>query len=173
MSHHHALSIDIDTTALPSLRRSPDLGAPRAWARDLALVGGFTGLGLGFATPMGWDSLAITALLAAGLGAVLGLLVPRLLHPQVRKTPWLLLVAAGIGLGACWGGAAGLGGALLTGAPWMRATELGATAAAFQLGWLWLPLLLARASGREGGALALLACAIAPLVGWLATLHVG
>lgn len=164
-SIHRPVDSTVDTTV--------DLGSPRGWARDLGLVGTFTALGLAFANPMTWGALALTTLFAAGIGAGLGALVPRLMHPQVRKVPWLVLAVAGIGLGACWGGAAGLGGALLTGTPWMRATELGATAGAFQLGWLWLPLLLSRARGRRGTSLTLAACALAPLVGWGAALHVG
>ena len=147
-------------------------GTPTEWARDLALVGGVTTLALGAVTPLAWTTVSATALLAMIGGALLGATFPRLLHRRVRRKPWLLLAAAAVGLGACWGGAAGLIGAWLTGGgSWIDATELAGTATAAQLGWLWLPLVLRRARGRSSLGYVLAACAASPLVAYGAYLH--
>ena len=148
------------------------VGAPLAWARDLALVGAVTTLALGAVTPLSWWTVLAAASLAMIGGAALGAVVPRLLHRRVRRKPLVLLALAAVGLGACWGGGAGYLAAHLTGGPWVRTTELAATATAAQLGWLWLPLVLRRARGRSTVAYVLAACAAAPVASYLAYLHV-
>lgn len=148
------------------------LGEPICWARDLALVGGFTTLALGLVTPLRWDTVGVAAALVALTGAALGSVFPRLLHRQVRSKPILLLLAAGVGLGACWGAIAGLTAALLTAAPWVHAASLVGTATALQLGWLWLPLLLGHTCRKRVVEWVMLALLASPAVGWLAYQHV-
>ncbi len=157
------------TTTSPDL---PRLGAPRLWARDLAFVGAVTSLALGAVSPLSLPTVLATAGFAAGGGVALGLLVPRLFGRHVRRVPILILLAAGLGVGACWIGAAGTLGALATGGPWGWTAQIAATAGAAQLGWLWLPMLLGRARGRGSREWVLLACAAAPLIGYLAYQHV-
>ena len=149
-----------------------DLGRAEDWATELAVVGALTTLGLGLVSSLPGATLAAALALTALVGAGLGAIVPRLLHRHVRRVPILVLVVAGVGLGACWGAPAGYLAARLTGAPWIRTTALLATATAFQLGWLWLPVVLERARGRSPWPWVLAACLASPLVGWLAVQHV-
>lgn len=148
------------------------LGARRAWSLDLAFVGGVTTLALGVVSPLAVSTVLVASAICALSGVVLGALVPTLLAHRVRRKPVLLLLAAGAGLGACWIGFAGAGAAVLTGTSWRWALSIGATAGAVQLGWLWLPMLLARAKGRSTIEYVLLACLASPLVGYLAFRHV-
>ena len=98
--------------------------------------------------------------------------MPRIFHRHVLRVPVLVLLVAGVGLGACWGVGAGAVAALLTGSPMIWTAELLGTAAALQLGWLWLPTLLGRARGRSPWPFVAVACLLSPVVGWLAVQHV-
>lgn len=162
---HFTLSVDAERA------RERRLTAPRPWARDLALVGATTGVALAVATPLSWSLALLAGALAGTLGALLGALMPRLLHRRVRRRSWLLLAAAAVGLGGLWGGAAGLGAGVLAGASWKWSAAVFATAGAVQLGWVWLPLVMARARGRSTWPLVALASVAAPAAGYLAYLH--
>ncbi|GAB5548068.1 MAG: hypothetical protein SangKO_078280 [Sandaracinaceae bacterium] len=149
-----------------------DLGPARAWAGDLALVGAITTVALGLVTPIGVKVALVTAALAALGGGLLGAVVPWLLSFRVRRKPWLVLALAAAGLGACWGGAAGLVASELTGHHGFRASASAATALALQLGWLWLPLTIGRARGGDVHGWVAFAGVLAPLVAWVAYQHV-
>ncbi len=148
------------------------LDRPRVWARDLALVGAITALPLALWRYLPLSTALIAVALAAASGAVLGALVPRLLHRRVRRKPLVLLVPAAVGLGALWGAAVGLPAAWITHAPWIRVTELAASAGAAQLGWLWVPHAIGVARRGSSWPTVALACMAAPLIGWLAYVHV-
>lgn len=156
----------------PSPQPSVHLGDRRAWGRDLALVGAVTTLSLGAVSPLPVATVLVAAALAAVGGALLGALVPVLLGPRVRTKPVVALLAAGIGLGACWLGASGTAAALVTDGPWIWTAQICATAGAVQLGWLWLPMVLAHRDRAPTLEYVLLACLGAPLVGYLAYQHV-
>jgi hypothetical protein len=165
MIHSNALVLDSHDTLEARLDR------PRTWARDLALVGAVSVAPLAlFSVPA--VTVGALVLLSALGGALLGAVAPHLLHRRVRRKPWLVLAAAAIGLGGLWGGLAGFGAATLTGAPWMRVTELAATAGAAQLGWLWIPYTITLARRGSTWPAVLAACVLAPIVGWLAYVHV-
>ena len=149
-----------------------DVGRPLDWAIDLSVVGALTALALGLFTSLSMSTIAVTAGFAALFGGGLGALLPHLFHWRVRRVPVLVLLLAGVGLGACWGGGAGLCAALVTDTPWMRCTALAATACAVQLGGLWLPALLGRSRGGSAWGWVVLACLASPLVGWLLMQHV-
>lgn len=148
------------------------LHRPRAWARDLALIGGASALPLAVCAAVPLSTVVLAALLAAIGGAAIGALVPRLLHRRVRRIPLFVLIPAAIGLGGAWGGAVGMIAALVTGAPFLRVTELAASAGAAQLGWLWLPYAIGIVRRGSSWPTVIAACAMAPLVGWLAYVHV-
>lgn len=162
------MPLDPARTDVPAL----GLGPARAWAADLALTGALTTLALGLVTPIGVRLALVTAALAAAGGGLLGGAAPRLLGARVRRKPWLVLAAAAAGLGACWGGAAGYLAAEVTGQQAFRVTAAAATALALQLGWLWLPLSVGRARGRDVHGWVVFAGVLAPLVAWGAYLHV-
>lgn len=157
---------------IESTRSPAPLGARRAWSLDLACVGAITTLALGVVSPLSVSTVVVAAALSALGGVALGGLVPTLLAWRVRRKPVVLLLVAGVGLGACWLGFASAGAALLTGTSWTWALSIGASAGAVQLGWLWLPMVLARAKGRSTVEYVLLACLASPLVGYLAFRHV-
>lgn len=148
------------------------LHRPRVWARDLALIGAASALPLALFSALPPATVALAALFAALGGAAIGALVPALLHRRVRRIPLFVLVPAAFGLGGAWAGGAALLAALATGAPWVRFTELAATAGAAQLGWLWLPYAVGVARRGSSWPTVVAACAAAPLVGWLAHVHV-
>lgn len=160
MHHDDALAIDAR------------LHRPRVWARDLALIGAGSTLPLLLFTDLPLATFALTALFAALGGAALGSLVSRLLHRRVRRVPLVLLVPAAFGLGGLWGGAAALFAALATGLPWVHFTEVVATAGAVQLGWVWLPYAIGVARKGSSWPTVAAACALAPIAGWLAYVHV-
>ena len=142
----------------------------RVWARDLALVGAVTMLPL--AVTVSWKTALLAAAFSALGGALLGALVPRLLHRHVRRFPLLLLAPAGVGLGALWGAAAALPAAVLGHSPEIRTVELAATVGAAQLGWLWIPHAVRLARRRASWPTLIAAAVAAPLVAWLAYVHV-
>lgn len=148
------------------------LHRPLVWARDLALVGAVSALPLALLRALPLATTLALVLVAAAGGALIGLLAPRLLHRRVRRVPLVLLVPAAIGLGGLWGAIAGLSAAAITHAPWIRVTELAASAGAAQLGRLWLPHSIGIARRGSSWPTVLVACAAAPLIGWLAYLHV-
>ncbi|MEC7521999.1 MAG: hypothetical protein VYE22_19090 [Myxococcota bacterium] len=155
----------------PHHEPSIPFGPAQAWATDLALVGAVTGLALGLVTPLGFPVALATAVVAALGGGAVGLVAPRLFHRRVRRKPWMLLTAAASGLGGCWGALAGFVGAVALGEHWLRPTALAATAFAVQLGWLWLPLAVARARGESVHGWVAGAGVVAPLVAWMSWLH--
>lgn len=158
--HEDALAIDVR------------LHRPRAWARDLALIGAVSALPLALWTALPLATVALAVVLAALGGAAIGALVPRLLHRRVRRIPLFVLVPAAIGLGGAWGGTVGMITALAVGAPYLRVTEIAASAGALQLGWLWLPYAIGVARRGSSWPTVIAACTLAPLVGWLAYVHV-
>ncbi|MDQ3033500.1 MAG: hypothetical protein M3Y87_13860, partial [Myxococcota bacterium] len=81
----------------------PQLTRRGAWARDLAVLGGASALGIPLLLGASVGFAAITALAGALLGASIGAAVPVLLGRHVRRVPVVLLLGAGAGLGANWG----------------------------------------------------------------------
>lgn len=137
----------------------------RAWARDLACVGGASGLAISLLMGASASFVLSAALAAAAIGAAIGAGAPLLLSRRVRRIPVVLLLAASAGLGANWGAATGAIAALASGEPgWLHAAELGATAGLVLLGAFWLPAALLRARGRSTGVVVLGAIALCPVI---------
>lgn len=167
-----ALSLDAPSLAIQASRAlDARLHRPRAWTRDLALIGAASALPL---APAGlpWSFTLLSALVAAAGGALIGLTAPLLLHRRVRRVPLVLLMPAAFGLGGLWGSVTGVVVAALTSASWTATVPLFATAGALQLGWSWIPYCIGLARFRTTWPIVLAACALAPLVGWMAFVHV-
>ena len=128
---------------------APMFLAPREWARDLGLVGASSALVSACVMHTGLAYALALVAAASALGALLGASMPLLLHRRVRKMPVVLLLGAGAGLGANWGGLAAALAALVTGAGLESSVLVGGNFGLMQLGWLWLPLVLTRARGRS------------------------
>jgi hypothetical protein len=138
------------------------------WAAELALLGMFYGL----AAPAAMGGPVAFGLCAsfggAAAGAFLGWHVPRALE-RIRRWPGSLLVvgAGGIGLGAVWGGIAGLAGGIGVGWPTVAIPD-GATVGAL-LGLVGsYPLVAFHVLGIPRTSLLAVLCALAPLLGVVA-----
>lgn len=146
-------------------REPPTIGAPAAWARDLAAVGAVVSAVLPFLTLAPAEALrfvAPAALVAALSGAALGAIAPSLFTTFVRRLPMVLLLGAGFGLGAFWGALAGFAGSLASGAPRLQMTCFAGQCGAMVLGCLWAPYLLAHVRRRATWPLVALACVVGP-----------
>ena len=163
----------LDQRPRPLAFREPawPLGTPRAWARDLAAVGAVTCFAVPLiAAPLGTRATfaLVAAVAGAATGALLGLLVPRMLSPFVRRIPVLLLLGAGCGLGSLWGGLVGYLAGLASGADPLLSAHTAALCGFVQLGWFWLPSGVAHARRRPVWPAVLLAFILSPLMGlWL------
>lgn len=143
----------------------PSFGRAAEWARDLALVGGVTAtiaplLTLDARHAVRFAPAAVIVAVATGLA--LGRVAPSLFSRHVRRLPIPLLLGAGFGLGAFWGAAAGLAGALASGLTPGYWTGVAGRCGAMVLGILWLPYLLAHVRGRATWPLVALACVLGP-----------
>jgi hypothetical protein len=110
-------------------------------ARDLAIVGGYSGLAAPL-TVAGAELPAAYYAATLASGAALGLLVGKLLERR-RDPPWLAAVV-GVLVGALWGGLTGVaGGFAVVDSPhrlfWISVIVAG-VAGALQLGWLLVPI---------------------------------
>jgi hypothetical protein len=155
----------------PSKKQSHPLGNPWTWARDFALVGGVSS----FLAPYlvvrdhyGMDYIALSTAMGIGFGAVLGLVLPRILTRMGQIPFWALLFTLGPSLGLLWGAAVGASsGQILKADMWMVSTLFAAPAAAFQFGWLWLPYTVVRAREKRAWPLVAFAC-VMPVAGLVA-----
>lgn len=150
---------------------SVDVGRPLPWARDLAIVGAVTGFGVPFLHPLAsLTPSLLVALVAAVTGAALGAAAPRLLNAHVRRVPVVLLLGAGAGVGALWGGLVGVVSAYVIGGGSWYLVHLAATIGLVQLGWFWLPYAVLRGRRRPTWSLVVAAVLCTPLVFHLARL---
>ncbi|MBS2031405.1 MAG: hypothetical protein JST54_26125 [Deltaproteobacteria bacterium] len=155
--------------------------------RDLTLVGGASGVGAPFAAMVmtgiiheSWAWSYLTAAGVAGLatGALLGALTPRFISWRLGRAPRAFFIAAGLAVGAVWGGIVGaLAGVTVAPVGFMVAFSavLAAPVGALQLGWFWLTAAQKRVRRRPVGASLAAAVVAAPalgsIVGWWLTSH--
>lgn len=151
----------------------PVTGSPSTWARDLAFVGGVSGIvapGLVIADPL----FSLTAGLAGALlGAMLGAMgAPALEWLRPRAPLWTLVLAAPI-VGAGWGALSGVAGGLVGGAAFgseapLLGAIMGAGAGMVQLGWMFLPYMVATVLRLPRWPVLLAASGLTPMLGWIA-----
>jgi hypothetical protein len=162
--------------AFPSAGALAHAGAPEAWARDLAVVGGVSavaatlGFGSVMAVPVGMYAI-VAGVSGVVTGALLGAVAGKSLRGPLSRVPVAVVLAGGLGVGALWGGAVGaIAGAALGahGAIFRSSVEIAAVAGAIQLGWWWLPYLLRRAHERSTWPVIAFATLISPFLGWIA-----
>lgn len=155
------------TTTLETTNPDPQTNVTRAraWACDLALIGGVSAGALPLLLGASATFAIVAALASAAIGAAIGSAAPLLLNRRVRRVPVLLLLGAGAGLGANWGAASAAIAALATGETWWAyAAQLGATAGLALLGAFWMPAVLLRARGRSTVPAILAALALCPAI---------
>lgn len=176
--------------AVSSTALVPEAGSAWPWVRDLTLVGGASAVGAPLAAMVmsglvrePWASAYLAAAGVAGLatGALLGSLTPRLIRWKLGRTPRALFIAAGVAVGALWGGIVGaMAGMVVSPVAFVAVFSalLAAPVGALQLGWFWLTAAQRRVRRRPVAKHLVAAALVAPTVGaaigwWVFHLNLG
>jgi len=147
-------------------------GSPLRWGRDMAVVGGATGLiGSLAITGLAFPPFAVAAaIVGAGAGLLLGIEMPEFLESARCRLSLITIGFRCVLAGAATGGFVALVAAHAAGEIFLMPSVVAMVAGGMQLGWLWLPYTILTVLQRPTWPLVLAAVVAAPVVGWLATL---